>query len=119
MSKSWIGFLRSMAWINAIAGIIGSISYWCLFGTVERTRPGFSVLTETVLAISIDVLGASGLNWPAIGIGCAILIGSLTFLGFLMVICYIAEELSDISYNSEKLSTHFMKNRYKKVQENG
>lgn len=93
MSKSWIGFLKGMAWINAIVGIIGAISYWCLFGRVERLRPGSSVLTETVI------------NWPAIGIGCAILIGSLTILGFLMVMCFIAESINQDNTTTEVSET--------------
>lgn len=95
MSDKWTGFLKFMAWLNVIISFITMIILFAAFGKTDA-QYGYAAAKVT--------------NWPIIGLGIGLMLESLFILGFIMVICLIAEKAGNIVHYSEKLSRHFIPN---------
>jgi len=90
VSNKWVSFLKFIAWLNVIISVIAAV---------------------IILVIYTGISPDKSTNWIAVGVGIGLLLESFFVLALVMVFCFIAEKLSEISYHSEKLSNHFIQNK--------
>jgi hypothetical protein len=86
MSSAWISFLKFMAWVNFIVSFIAALVIMSSYGQVERVK------TDTLFGVTATTEKIT--NMPIIGLGIGLILESFIVLAFLMVICYIAENVS-------------------------
>ena len=89
---SAVGVLRAFGWVNLVAGIIAGVWIGKAMGTREVAREGYLSVTETAL----DPLGV------ALGFAC-ILEGCFA-CALILVVCSMAENLSEIRRHMDKAS---------------
>ncbi len=85
-SNDWLSWLKFIAWVQFIGGVIAAIFIFQEYGIIEVPREGFAVLAEEAT------------NWVGLGAGIGLILGSLLIMAMLYVICMMTEQLFEIDF---------------------